>query len=129
MTKIFKTMLQGIGIGSSIMLIFIAIFDVTITFQDVFSVYLFGAICGLLPIVYDIERIPLPLKLIIHLGGSIVAFFIISSINHWVPFKAEALIGALVTFTLIFLVIWFIYFMVNVQQSKKINSKLKHVQK
>ncbi|PTI71419.1 DUF3021 domain-containing protein [Mammaliicoccus vitulinus] len=125
MNKTLKSTLQGIGIGSSIMLIFIAIFDVTIGFQEVFSVYLFGAVCGFLPIVYEVDRIPLPFKLIIHLGGSILTFFIISTINHWVPLQPEPLIGALTVFTLIFIVIWLIFLMINIQQSKKINTKLK----
>ncbi|MCS4485870.1 DUF3021 domain-containing protein [Staphylococcus americanisciuri] len=129
MKKILKTTLMGIGISSSIMLMFIVIYDIHMGFQDVFGVYLFGAICGFLPFVYDIERIPLPVKLLIHFGGSIFGFFIISSINHWVPFKSEALIGALVIFTLIFLIIWVIFFIIVMQQSKKINTKLKSTQK
>jgi len=111
MNKIIKSILQGIGIGSSIMLIFIAIFEVTIGFQAVFSVYIFGAICGFLPIVYEIDQIPLLFRLIIHLGGSIITFFIVSTINNWIP--------------LLFLVIWFIFMYLNSQQSKKINTKLK----
>ncbi|HCN60830.1 MULTISPECIES: DUF3021 domain-containing protein [Mammaliicoccus] len=127
MNKILKSTLQGIGIGSSIMLIFIAIFNVTIDFLDVISVYLFGAICGFLPIVYEFDNLPLPIKLIIHLGGSVIAFFILSTINHWVPLQPEPLIGALTIFTLIFLVIWFIFLIFNAQQSKKINTKLKNM--
>ncbi|MBO3078875.1 DUF3021 domain-containing protein [Mammaliicoccus sciuri] len=125
MNKIFKSILQGIGIGSSIMLIFIAIFEVTIDFQAVFSVYIFGAICGFLPIVYEIDQIPLLFKLIIHLGGSIIIFFIVSTINNWIPLQPAPLIGGLTTFALIFLVIWFIFMYLNIQQSKKINTKLK----
>ncbi|WP_425537355.1 hypothetical protein [Mammaliicoccus vitulinus] len=33
--------------------------------------------------------------------------------------------GALTVFTLIFIVIWLIFLMINIQQSKKINTKLK----
>ncbi|MGD6767180.1 MULTISPECIES: DUF3021 domain-containing protein [Mammaliicoccus] len=127
MKDIFKSILQGIGIGSSIMLIFIAIFNISIDIPQVMSVYLFGAVCGFLPIVYKSERMPLPVKLFIHLGGSILTFFIISTINHWVPLQFEPLLGALVIFTLIFLVIWFIFMIINIQQSKKINAKLKEI--
>uniref|UniRef100_A0AAE6F1Z3 DUF3021 family protein n=1 Tax=Staphylococcus aureus TaxID=1280 RepID=A0AAE6F1Z3_STAAU len=58
-------------------------------------------------------------------GQIILTFFIMSTINHWVPLQFEPLLGALVIFTLIFLVIWFIFMIINIQQSKKINAKLK----
>ncbi|PNZ26792.1 hypothetical protein CD122_07830 [Staphylococcus rostri] len=129
MKKLLKSTLAGIGIASSIMLLFIAIYDIRMGFQDVFGLYFFGAVCGVLPFVYSIERIPFPIKLLIHFGGSMIAFFTISSINHWIPLKIEALVSAITSFTLIFLIIWFIFFIINVQKSKKINEKLKGVQK
>lgn len=122
-----KATLQGIGIGSSIMLIFIAIFNISIDLLGVISVYLLGAICGFLPIVYKLERMPLPLKLIIHLLGSLITFFVVSTMNHWVPLNVGPLLSALFIFTIIFLVIWFIFMIINIQQSKRINAKLKEM--
>ncbi|UXR78446.1 MULTISPECIES: DUF3021 domain-containing protein [unclassified Staphylococcus] len=127
--NILKSIVIGIGIASSIMLLFVAKFNIQMGFQDVFGLYLFGAVCGFLPIVYATDRLPLPLKLLVHFGGSIIAFFTISSINHWVPLKVESLIGAAIIFTLIFLAIWFVFFMINIKQSEQINTKIKETHK
>lgn len=124
MKDILRSTLQGIGIGSSIMFIFIVIFNVSIGFQDVISTYIFGAICGFLPFVYKLDNMPMPLKVIIHLGGSITTFFIVSTLNNWVPMQPGPIIGALTIFAIIFIVVWFIFLIINIQQSKKINSKL-----
>lgn len=129
MKKMIKSMLMAIGIGSSITLFVIPIYNIQMGIQDVLGLYVIWVVCGFLPIVYQNERMPLALQLLIHFSGSIIAFFIISTLNDWVPLKVEALVGAFIIFTMIFLVIWFIFFIINVKQSKQINTKIKETQK
>ncbi|UXR76417.1 MULTISPECIES: DUF3021 domain-containing protein [unclassified Staphylococcus] len=126
MKKMIKSMLMAIGIGSSITLFVIAIYNIQMSIQDVFGLYVIWAVCGFLPIVYQNERMPLALQLLIHFSGSIIAFFIISTLNDWVPLKVGALVGAFLVFTVAFLIIWFVFFMMNMRQSKMINTKLKN---
>lgn len=119
-----KKILQGIGIASITMLLFIASFQLTIDFTDVISIYIFGAVCGILPIVYEYEQIPSPLASLIHFGGSALTFLIISILNNWIPLQFTSILTSLIIFTIIFFIIWFVFFIINVQQSKKINRKI-----
>ena len=125
MKKFLKTMFQGIGISSSITLIFIAANQINIGFGDVSGIYFFGAMCGLLSFVYVIESIPLLLPLLIHLSGSIISFVTVAYLNHWIPMNVSTLIPSLITFVIIFLIIWLIFLIINIQLSKKVNAKLK----
>lgn len=125
MKSIVTSTLQGIGIGSSIMLIFIAAYQTHIGFSDVIGVYTFSAICGFLPIIYRMENIPFILQVTIHADGSLLAFIIVASLNNWLPMKASVIASSLVSFVLIFLIVWGIFFIIDIQRSKKINTKLK----
>lgn len=126
MRDIITSTLQGIGIGNSIMLIFIAAFQMHIGFSDVAGIFVFGAVCGFLPIVYRKENLPFLLQVIIHSGGSLLAFIIVASLNNWFPMKASAIASSLVSFIIIFLIIWSVFFIIDVQRSKKINNELRN---
>src|SRR5699024_2038077 len=125
MKSIVTSTLQGIGIGSSIMLIFIAAYQTHIGFSDVIGVYTFSAICGFLPIIYRMENIPFILQVTIHADGSLLAFIIVASLNNWLPMKASVIASSLVSFVLIFLIEWGIFYIIDIQRSNKINTKLK----
>lgn len=126
MKGIITSTLQGLGIASSIMLIFIAVYQMNIGFSDVFGIYIFGAVCGFLPIVYRWESLSLLLQVIIHLGGSIIAFLIVANSNNWMPMQASVIASTLISFTIIFLMLWGIFFIMDVRKSKKINTKLRN---
>jgi len=125
MKDIFQSTLQGVGIGSSLMLIFIVAVPLSIGWTDIIGIYFFGGVSGFLSIVYKSENLSLFLQLIIHLGGSVFAFFAVASWNHWMPMQFSIVVSSLTIFILIFLIIWFINFFINIRQSKKINAKLK----
>lgn len=126
MKRMLLTMLQGIGFSSGITLVFIAANHMDIGFSDVIGIYFFGAICGLLSIIYSVDRIPLPLQLFIHLFGGIVSFLTVAYLNQWLPLEIAPLVSSIMIFVIIFLIIWFMFLISNIQLSKKVNAKLKN---
>ncbi|MCD8785696.1 DUF3021 domain-containing protein [Staphylococcus gallinarum] len=125
MKKIIIEICQGIGMSSAIMLIFVAMNQMPIGLEDVIGIYIFGAICGLLSAVYNIEKLTLLFQLFIHLGGSAIAFLIVSYLNNWMPMKFSILLPSMFLFVTIFLVLWFAFLITNIQISNKVNAKLK----
>ncbi|WP_210124483.1 MULTISPECIES: DUF3021 domain-containing protein [unclassified Staphylococcus] len=126
MKQMLLTMLQGIGFSSGITLVFIAANHMDIGFSDVIGIYFFGAICGLLSMIYMVERIPLPLQLFVHLFGSIIAFLTVVYLNQWLPLEVAPLVSSTIIFVIIFLIIWLFFLISNIQHSKKVNAKLKN---
>src|SRR5699024_6979728 len=110
MKDIFKSTMQGIGIGSSLMLIFIAAVPLSIGWTDIIGIYFFGGVSGFLSTVYKSENLSLFLRLITHLGGSILAFFAVAFWNHWMPMQFSIVASSLTIFIVIFLIFWCFFF-------------------
>src|SRR5699024_7812054 len=124
MKDIFKSTMQGIGIGSSLMLIFIAAVPLSIGWTDIIGIYFFGGVSVFLSTVYKSENLSLFLQLITHLVGSILAFFVMSFWNQLMEMKFYIVASSLTIFIVIVLIIWCINFFLHVRHSKHINAKL-----
>lgn len=132
MKNALKFTAVGVAIAMFIFLLAGVIFD--ITFQGTFALknYAFskmtlGTICigigfGLPSIIYDNDRMPMLLKVVLHMGiGSIVSV-VVSSLVGWYP-QGQVFPIVAGQLALAFL-IWFGFYLHNKHLSKQMNQKI-----
>lgn len=78
-----------------------------------------------LPVVYQVEKLPLPMAILIHCAGLYADYLIVYLMNGWM--LAER--GPITVFTLCFVggfaLIWLIIYLVNRRQADFLNKKMK----
>ena len=94
----------------------------------IFSLYILAFIAGGLNVVYQIERIPLTLAILIHGGVLYVCYLITYLLNEWL----ENGVMPIIVFSLIFIIcyvsIWAVIYSVTKANTKKVNQALKQKQ-
>ena len=92
--------------------------------------YVFVGIgCASISFIYEIKKLPFWSKILIHFICATLSFFIANFFAKWIPLLSiKAIIGQVIVRTILFFVIWAIFFLYHKWDAKKINSKLKKLQ-
>lgn len=135
--KILKKILSGIAWGSTFFVIsgIIAALNSDAFFIETNSQFITQAIasiiCGIsfcVPtIVYDNEKIPMPLKVLIHMGTGLTVYLLIALWIGWIPIKHGVLPMIITVLGMIILsfVIWGGFYFYYRMEAKNINKKIK----
>lgn len=91
-----------------------------------------GIACGSTAIIYQSERLSLPVKVIIHFAVGIGVFYPTALSLGWIPFYPDRILYTILQFLIscaIFAAIWFCFYLFNRSEAKKINNRLQELEK
>ena len=93
--------------------------------SGIFSLFILAFIAGGMNAIYQIERIPLMIAILIHGGILYICYLITYLFNGWLEFGAMPIMVFSCIFVFFYLVIWVIIFSLNKRNTDKINKTLK----
>ncbi|MDR1794879.1 MAG: DUF3021 domain-containing protein [Erysipelotrichaceae bacterium] len=139
--KIFELIFFGITWGSFWMVLTAIIIDNTtpgglISLSSDFNFtknallsMLIGVGWSLPTLIYDVDRLPMLVKSLLHFAIGSTVFFIVAFYLGWIPvdFRWTAILQFVVVYLLIFLAIWFLFYLYYRGQRDKINRKLREI--
>lgn len=100
--------------------------------RQVIGTIIVGIGCGSTAIVYQFERIPWWAKVLIHFIVGMGTFFPTSLYLGWIPFYPEDVLYTVIQFFIsfsIFTAIWLCFYFFNRMEAKKINDRLRELEK
>lgn len=122
---VLKYIARGLGIGSTIYLISGLIYTSGTIQHQIFSILLLSALLGVYPLIYLHEKLSLFTQALIHLGLSYFSFLGTAYLGQWFPMKIGIIVTASLTFFIIFIFIWFLYYHKEKKKIASLNKKLK----
>ncbi|MHA6603906.1 DUF3021 domain-containing protein [Aerococcus urinae] len=126
MKNIVNAISQSVSLAIIIWVIMGAIYTQDWTYTAMLaSVMFFGAVIGGSSAIYEYSSWPLLAKVSLHFTVSLIAFFLMNIVNHWIPLDLPILVGAALQFALIFFAIWTGYYCYNRHKINQINQHLK----
>ncbi len=140
MRKVFYYLNFGIIWGGFFFLLYLLtvdIFNLTLLKESVFNKltanivgYVFVGIgCASISFVYEIKKLPFWSKILIHFLSATLSFFIANYFVKWIPLlSTKAIVGQIIVRTLLFFIIWALFFLYHKWDAKKINDQLKKLQ-
>lgn len=91
-----------------------------------------GIACGGTAVIYQFERPSAFGKIIIHFCVGMGVFYPISIYLDWIPFYPDRIIRTVVQFLLscgIFMIIWCCFYLFNRNEAKKVNERLRELER
>ena len=91
-----------------------------------------GIACGSTSIVYQFNRPSGFLKIMIHFCVGMGFFYPVGIYLGWIPFYSDRVILTVLQFLLscgIFMIIWFCFYLFNRKEAKKINQRLRELER
>lgn len=121
--KLLKKTLFGIGIGSFIYIL-LSLFFVTQEIRvQIIGVLLCSAIMGACSQIYEVRRLSLLIQTMVDFLLRYAAVMIIGIVFGWFPFLGGALITATVIFLVIFFLFWTSFYLYERHQYQKFNQR------
>lgn len=93
--------------------------------KGIFSLTALAFIAGGINVIYQIEKIPLVISILIHGLVLYVGYFVTYIINGWLLAGTEPILIFSVIFVLFYLIIWAFIYGVTKKNTNKLNEKLK----
>ena len=94
----------------------------------IFSLYALAFVAGGMNVVYQIERLPLMVAILIHGGVLYITYLVTYLLNDWLEWGATPILAFTGIFILGYLVIWAIIYSVIKKRTEKLNIILKQKQ-
>ena len=94
----------------------------------IFSITALAFIAGGMNAIYQIERLPLMVAILIHGGILYISYLVTYLLNDWLDFGALPIIVFSVVFVVGYIVIWAIIYSVIKRNTEKVNKMLKQKQ-
>ena len=94
----------------------------------IFSLFALAFIAGGMNVVYQIERLPLMVAILIHGGVLYFSYLITYLVNDWLEWGATPILVFSGIFVFGYLAIWAVIYFINKNRTKKLNEKLKQKQ-
>ena len=91
--------------------------------SEIISVAILAFIAGGISMVYEIERLPLVLAMLIHAAVLYIDYIVIYLMNGWLKDGAKSLIVFTVCFVVGFAVIWIVIYFTTKRSTEKINNR------
>ena len=95
---------------------------------EVVSVTILAFIAGGIGMVYEIERLPLVLAILIHAVALYLDYIVVYLMNGWLKDGAESLIVFTVCFIVGFALVWLIIYLTTKRSAEKLNDKFSNMQ-
>jgi len=95
----------------------------------IFSITALAFIAGGMNAIYQIERLPLMVAILIHGGILYISYLITYLLNDWLDFGALPIIVFSAVFVVGYIVIWAIIYSIIKRNTEKLNKMLKEKQK
>lgn len=128
MKKLFDRFAYGVTFGSFIYLAQLFIWNIAEqTSQQLLVTVFFSGLMGLSALIYELKKGSDLAKTILHFVVILALVAGMTSLNGWVDWTADLgfLFGFLIQFSLIYLAIWTLIYLLNRQQIKRINENLR----
>lgn len=94
----------------------------------IFSLYVLAFIAGGMNVVYQIERLPLMVAILIHGGVLYFSYLITYLLNDWLEWGVTPILVFSGIFVFGYLAVWAAIYFINKNRTKKLNEKLKQKQ-
>ena len=94
----------------------------------IFSISALAFIVGGMNVIYQIERLPLMVAILIHGGVLYVSYLATYLINNWLEWGTTPILAFSGIFVLGYLVIWAIIYSIQKRNTERLNEKLKKQQ-
>ena len=94
----------------------------------IFSLYALAFIAGGMNVVYQIERLPLMVAILIHGGVLYFSYLITYLLNDWLEWGVTPILVFSGIFVFGYLAVWAAIYFINKNRTKKLNEKLKQKQ-
>ena len=102
---------------------------VTEVCMGIFSLFALAFVAGGMNAIYQIERIPVMLAILIHGVVLYVCYLIVYLVNDWLKWGFTPILVYSAIFVVGYLMIWAIIYSVNKRNAERINEQLKQRQK
>ena len=102
---------------------------VTEVCMGIFSLFALAFVAGGMNAIYQIERIPVMLAILIHGVVLYVSYLIVYLVNDWLKWGFTPILVYSAIFVVGYLMIWAIIYSVNKRNAERINEQLKQRQK
>ena len=102
---------------------------VTEVCMGIFSLFALAFVAGGMNAIYQIERIPVMLAILIHGVVLYVSYLIVYLVNDWLKWGFTPILVYSAIFVVVYLMIWAIIYSVNKRNAERINEQLKQRQK
>ncbi len=140
---IIKYILYGISEGCTFFVICCLLFsaggreDISASIYNDFArqsagAMLVGIACGTTAVVYQINGPSLLMKTIIHFCVGMGVFYPVAIYLGWIPWFPGQIVYTVLQFTVsccIFMAIWFVFYLLNRKEAKKINERLRELER
>ena len=132
--EFFRRGIVACGIGPVILALSYLILrqqaDVTTLTVDevctgIFSLTALAFVAGGMNMLYQIERLPLMVAILIHGGVLYISYLITYLVNGWLDWGTVPLLVFTAIFVLGYFLIWVVIYAVNKRHTEKLNEKLK----
>lgn len=90
--------------------------------EQVIIAAILGIVIGLLSLIYDIERLPFLIQLPIHIIAVTICVLIAGYFGHW--FDHSGLVYILIAEIIIYVIVWGITFVLQLNDIKEINHEI-----
>ena len=95
----------------------------------VISVTILAFVAGGISMVYEIERLPLVLAMLIHAAVLYIDYIVIYLTNGWLKNGIESLLIFTVCFVLGFAIVWLVIYLTTKRSAEKINDRFRTTNK
>ena len=102
---------------------------VTEVSMGIFSLFALAFVVGGMNAIYQIERLPVMLAILIHGVVLYVSYLIVYLVNDWLQWGFTPIVVFSAIFVVGYLMIWAIIYSVNKKNAERINKQLKQRQK
>ena len=102
---------------------------VTEVSMGIFSLFALAFVVGGMTAIYQIERLPVMLAILIHGVVLYVSYLIVYLVNDWIQWGFTPIVVFSAIFVVGYLMIWAIIYSVNKKNAERINKQLKQRQK
>lgn len=94
----------------------------------IFSLFALAFIAGGMNVLYQIERLPLMIAILIHGSVLYISYLVTYLINGWLKNGATPVLVFTVIFVLCYLVIWTVIYSITIKRAERLNEILKEKQ-
>lgn len=140
---VFRYLLFGISVGCTSFVIMCLSFYIgggeevlTLIFQDFarqsVGAMVVGIACGGTAIVYRCNRLSFLVKTVIHFCVGMGVFYPVAVYLGWIPFHPDKILYTILQFIIscgIFMLIWFCFYLFNRNEAKRINNRLRELER
>lgn len=95
----------------------------------IFSLSLLAFVAGGMNVIYQIERLPIMISILIHGSVLYISYLAIYMLNDWLEWGTTPVLVFTVIFALGYLIVWIVIYLITKKNTEKLNMLLKEKMK